>query len=97
MVLNRPLVIAIALVAASLAASILSVVFDAPMIAATLAAATSPGILVTLYEVLRVLDDRVDDTTRRSAFAALALLLVPLAVLFATAARLGVRVSWRPQ
>lgn len=94
MVVNRPLVLALALAALSLWAVVLAWALHAPVAAAVLAACLSPGIVVALYEALRVLDDRIDEATRRATRAALALLLVPLIVLLATAARLTRIAPW---
>ena len=58
-------------------------------------AAASPGILVTLYEILRVLDDQPDDATRRTCRLALLLLLVPMFALLAMVARLGASAPWK--
>jgi hypothetical protein len=85
MVLNRPLVIALALAAACAVAAALARVFDARLAAAGLVAASGPAILVALHEALRVLDARADEAARRSALLALALLLVPIAALAAIA------------
>ena len=69
-------------------AAALAWVFDAPNAAAVLLASACPGIVLTFYEVLKVLDGPVGDATRRSCYLALALLLVPLVTLMALAARL---------
>ena len=86
---RRPLVFAIALVALCAGAAVLTWVFEAPSAGALIAAGSSPGILVTLYEVLRVLDDQADDATRRACALALGLLLIPLATVVALVARLA--------
>jgi hypothetical protein len=82
-------------VAVCAGAALLSWAFDAPTAGAVLLASSSPGILVTLYEILRVLDERADDATRRSCQRALLLLLIPIASLLALAARLGERAPWK--
>jgi hypothetical protein len=81
-------------VAVCAGAALLSWAFEAPTAGAVLLAGSAPGILVTLYEILRALDDRADDATRRSALIALLLLLIPLATVLALAARLGERGLW---
>ena len=81
--------------AACAGAAALAWVFDAPTAGALVMAAASPGILVTLYEILRVLDDQPDDATRRTCRLALLLLLVPLIALMALLARLGGSVPWK--
>ena len=86
---RRPLLFAMALVALCAAAAVLTWVFQAPNAGALIVAGSSPGILVTLYEVLRVLDDKADDATRRACALALGLLLIPLATLVALVARLA--------
>lgn len=89
MILNRPLVIALALVGVCAVAAILAWPLDAPLAGAGLLAGSAPAIVVTVYEALRVLDPRADEATRRSTLAALALLLVPVVTLVAIAIRMG--------
>ena len=92
---RRPLLFAFATVASCAGAAVLTWVFDAPTAGALIVASASPGILVTLFEVLRALDDRPDDATRRTCLLALLLLVVPIATLMALVARLVGSASWK--
>lgn len=89
-VLNRPLVLAFALAGVCVGAAALAWISDMPTAGAALLAGSSPGVVVTLFEALRGLDDRADEATRRSCRLAMALLMVPLFTLIALAARLWV-------
>ena len=91
---RTPLLLATALVAVCAGAALITWIFEAPSAGALIVAAASPGILVTLYEVLRVLDGQADAATRRDCAIALGLLLIPLAALVAVVARLGPGVPW---
>jgi hypothetical protein len=67
------------------AALVAARVFEAPAVGAAIAGVIAPAILIAFYEVLRALDEPVDDLTRRTLYAALALLLVPVLVLLGAA------------
>lgn len=86
---RRPLVFALALVGVCACAAVLAWLFDAPLAAAGVLATASPVMIVTLHEALRVLDQPVDDATRRSMLLALVLLLVPIVTLVAIAVEFG--------
>jgi hypothetical protein len=75
-------------------AAVFTCVIEAASAGALIVAGSSPGILVTLYEILRVLDDQADDATRRDCAIALGLLLIPLAALIVVVARLGEGWPW---
>lgn len=91
---RRPLLFASALAAICAGGAALAWVFDAPAAGALIVAGSSPGILVTLYEILRVLDEPLDAAARRSCTIALLLLLVPIAALIAMVAHLSGDGPW---
>jgi hypothetical protein len=82
-------VLALALVGVCAGSAVAAWAFDAPDAGAALLACACPGIVLTVYEVLKVLDGPVDEATRRSCWLALALLLVPVLALMALVARMG--------
>jgi hypothetical protein len=77
----RPLAWVLAIDGMACAALVAARVFEAPAVGAAIAGVIAPAILIAFYEVLRALDEPVDDLTRRTLYAALALLLVPVLVL----------------
>lgn len=81
--------LAVALVALCAGAAVLAWAFEAPLEAAGLVAGSSPVMIVALHQALRVLDQPVDEATRRSTRLALALLLVPAVALVVIAIRMG--------
>jgi hypothetical protein len=82
---------ALALALLSACGGLLIGILDAPDAGAVVLACTAPGIVVVLFAILRSLEGPADDATRRSGRLALVLLLVPLAMLIALAARLAQR------
>lgn len=94
MVLNRPLLFSLGLVALSACAGALGWVFHAPEAGAALAASSAPGVVITLYEALRTLNDPVDDADTRSACLALGLLCVPILTLLAAAWLFDAQPRW---
>ncbi len=87
MPMTRPLCWALGLAGLSILAIVLARVMAAPLAGALLALSTAPGIVITLYEILRTTDSELDAKTRRSVLLATAILGVPLLVLLSFAFR----------